>query len=378
MNERYDVIVIGIGAMGAATCSELARRGTHVLGLEQHGIPHSLGSSHGESRVIRICYYENPEYVPLLRRTYELFDQLEQDSGERLHVRTGALYMGDEECDLVRGALRTAHEHDLTHEMLSHQEVIKRYPQFRLPDNHVGVWEPQAGYLLPEASICAMTRVALEHGAQIHGHEPVIDWEEHGSHVTVRTERGSYEAGQVVFCAGAWTNRILGEIGVPLEVARHVLAWVWPGRPERFTADSFPVWGLDDPDGFFYYGFPLQPGRVGLKAARHYRGEPVSLDALDRMPRLKDEQEIRAALTRYLPDADGPVLSMSVCMYTNSPDGHFIIDRHPTCPRAVIATGFSGHGFKFAPVVGEILSDLVLEGSTSLPADFLKLSRFGK
>ena len=204
----------------------------------------------------------------------------------------------------------------------------------------------------------------------------MVDWSQNESHVVVTTDRAVYEAEQLVVCAGAWAGKMLGDIGVELEVSRHVMTWMSPKHPERFGVGTFPIWGLEDPEGYFYYGFPIQPGRVGLKAARHYRGAPIALNEIDRNPNRDDEREIRAALSQFLPDAEGPVLAMSVCMYTNSPDAHFIIDRHPIHSRVVLATGFSGHGFKFAPVIGEILGDLVLEGSSALPVDFLKLSRF--
>lgn len=376
MSGRYDVIVIGIGAMGSAACRHLAGRGARVLGLEQYGVPHNRGSSHGESRIIRLCYYEHPDYVPLLYRTYEGWERLEAESGEKLMNITGGLYMGEEDGEFIRGTLRSAREHDLPHEAMSRADVVRRFPQFRPPDSYMGVWEPRAGYVRPEAAISALTRRALECGAEVHGHEPVLDWRTDDGGVSVRTARATYRADQLIVTAGAWAGTLLGEIGIELEVTRQVLAWVWPASPQQFAADAFPIWGLDDPDGFFYYGFPLQPERVGLKVARHHQGTATTAETVDRNVTADDEREIRSALQQYVPGADGPVLAMSVCMYTNSPDGHFIIDRHPHEPRVLLAAGFTGHGFKFAPVVGEILADLALDGSTKLPADFLKLARF--
>ncbi|MCZ6836647.1 MAG: N-methyl-L-tryptophan oxidase [Planctomycetota bacterium] len=376
MCKSFDVIVIGMGAMGSATCLELARRGCRVLGLEQFSIPNNLGSSHGESRIIRLNYYENPDYVPLLRRTYEGWDRLEAESGEKLHFKTGGLYMGEESCDFIQGTLISSRVHDLPHETWSREEVIKRYPQFNPPQSYMGIWESNAGFVLPEAAISAMTRLALNLGASVHGHEPVLGWDAQEGRVTVRTEQATYEAGQVIITSGAWAGQVLGEMGVKLEVTRQVLAWLWPKRPELFGPDRFPIWAIDDPNGFFFYGFPMQSGRVGLKVARHFYGPPISPDTIDRTPSEADKREIRDAIKQYLPDGDGDILSMGVCMYTNTPDAHFIIDRHPRHQEVLMATGFSGHGFKFAPVIGEIMADLALEGETKHPIDFLRLGRF--
>ena len=376
MSEQYDVIVIGLGAMGSATCHELARRGVRVLGIEQFGIPHSMGSYHSGSRVIRLCYYEHPNYVPLLYSAYKGWERLERDSGESLLNLTGGIYMGPEDCEFIQGTLRTAREHDLPHEPLTHAQLARRYPQFHLPEDHVGVYEPKAGYLLPEACICALVQLALRHGAEIHGQEEVLGWDDHESHISVRTQRATYEAGHVIFTAGAWTSKLLGDIGVELEVTRHVIGWVWPKKPELFELGTLPIWGIDDPTGYFYYGFPLMPGVAGMKIARHYAGRSTTIDTIDRTIHPADEDDFRPAISKLLPDSFGSLLSMGICLYTNSPDRHFIVDRHPDCPRAILAAGFSGHGFKFATVMGEILADLALDGRTDHPVDFLGLGRF--
>ncbi|MHC5024933.1 MAG: N-methyl-L-tryptophan oxidase [Planctomycetota bacterium] len=376
MDERHDVIVIGLGAMGSAACLELARRGRRVLGLERHGIPHAQGSSAGESRVIRLCYYEHPDYVPLLRRAYELWDDLSEAAGEPLLHRTGGLYAGAEDGSFIQGNLRAAAAHDLPIEQLGAADLRRRYPVFQLPGDHVGVWEPDAGFLRPERIISVSAELAMQRGADLRGREASLDWEAHEEGVTVRTDRATYEADHLVLCAGAWSGRLLAELGVELVVTRQVLAWVQPRRPELFAPGAFPVWGVDDPDGHFYYGFPMDPrGRPGLKIARHFEGRPTDPESIDRTPTPADEDEVRPILEHLLPDARGPFLSMAICMYTNSPDGHFIIDHHPRHERVTIACGFSGHGFKFATVVGEILADLAIDGTTSHPIDFLRLDR---
>jgi len=380
MPKQYDLIVCGVGAMGSAACAHLAKRGARVLGLEQFGIPHSLGSSHGESRMIRLCYYEHPDYVPLLRRAYELWDQLERESGQKLLHMTGGIYMGPvpPRSEFIAGAMRAAQQHGLPHEMLDHAQLRARYPQFHLPDDYVGLFEPNAGFLLPERVVAAHAQSALRHGAELHGHEPVLDWQADSHGVSVRTARANYTADQVIFCGGAWSQRLLGEIGVKLVVTRQVLGWVWPKRPELFALGVLPVWAIDNPDGTQHYGFPMHDGRPGFKLSHHFHGAPTTAEAIDRIAHPEDEDDFRPTLRRFIPDADGPLLSMVVCMYTNSPDSHFIIDRHPRHERAIIACGFSGHGFKFSSVIGEALADLALHGRTPLPIEFLSLKRFGR
>ena len=374
--EAFDVIVVGMGAMGSAACFQLAKRGVRVLGLEQFGIPHGLGSSHGESRMIRLCYYEHPDYVPLLHRAYELWRELEVQCRRKLLFMTGGLYMGQSESGFISGTRRAAKEHQLAHEVYSRSQIRSRYPQFEIPEDHIGVYEPNAGFLLPEAVIAAHTELALRNGAIIHGHEPVLEWVETESGVVVRTQRQSYRGEQIIFCGGAWSSKLLGGIGIALVPTRQPLAWVWPKTPSLFELGRMPVWAIDNADETQFYGFPMIPSRPGFKLARHFHGEPTSPESINRLPQPQDESEIRQALRRFIPDADGPLLSMMICMYTNSPDSHFIIDRHPQHQRAIIACGFSGHGFKFASVVGEALADLAVRGRSDLPIGFLSLKRF--
>jgi sarcosine oxidase len=372
----FDVIVVGLGAMGAAACAHLAGRGARVLGLDRFSIPNDRGSSHGDSRVIRRCYYEHPDYVPLLRRAYALWRELEGTAETPLLRVTGGVYTGAPDCAFIVDTLAAARAHDLPHERLSRADLRDRYPQFTVPDDHVAIFEPDAGYVLAEAAVSACAVQAMQGGAVLRGHEPVLDWSASAGGVEVTTSRGTYAADRLVLCAGPWLGRLIAERGTCLSVTRQVLAWVWPPRPERFGADVFPVFGIDDPDGEVYYGFPMGHGRPGFKIARHHVGPPADPDRVDRDVHVDDERDVRAALARYLPDANGPLLSMAVCMYTSTPDGHFVIDRHPEHERVVVAGGFSGHGFKFASVVGETLADLALDGATANPVGFLSFDRF--
>ncbi len=371
----FDVIILGLGAMGSAAAAALARRGARVLGLDRYAIPNTLGSSHGESRVIRLSYYEHPDYVPLLRSAFALWSELEHDARTPLMHITGGLYMGPPGSAFIRGTLRSAREHDLPHEELDRDAIALRFPQFELPADHVGVHEPRAGFLRPERILAVYADRALRDGAELHGHERALEWRPGDGGVVVVTDRGTYRARKLVLCAGAWTASLVTTAGIALTVTRQTAAWVWPRTPELFEASRMPIWGLDDAEGYFHYGFPLVADRPGLKVARHYQGAATDADSIDRAVGPADEADIRRVLARHLPAADGPILSMSVCMYTNTPDGHFVLDRHPAHPDVTIAAGFSGHGFKFASVVGEIIADLTLDGGTDHPIGFLGLGR---
>jgi sarcosine oxidase len=348
-----------------------------VLGLEQFDIPHNLGSSHGNSRLIRMAYYENPDYVPLLVRAYELWDDLEKQSGQKLLHITGGVYLGDPEWKLVSQSAVSARKHNLPHEILSHDQLAARWPQFVLPKHFVGFFEQRAGFLLPERVIQTYARSAMQAGAEIHGREPVREWSASSSGVTVRTDLAEYRADKLVFCAGPWTSKLLRDLSAKLVVTRQMLMWFWPRQPQRFELGQFPAWGMDRAGGGIYYGFPMSSDDLGLKVAIHHAAEPVDPDTVERNPLPGESDELSHFLAAHLPDGQGPVLSQRVCMYTNTPDCHFIIDQHPRQERVSIACGFSGHGFKFASVVGEILSDYVTKGRTELPADFLRLKRFG-
>ena len=373
----YDVIVVGVGAMGSSACYHLAKRGARVLGLEQFDIPHARGSSHGQSRMIRMAYYEHPDYVPLLRRAYELWDEIEHASGQKLLHVTGGLYMGPPDGEVVAGSLQSARQHGLEHELLDRAETARRFPQFTIPDEWSALYEPRAGFLLPERTVAAYAEAALRHGADLRGHEAVVAWRATERGVGVRTTRAEYEADRLLFCGGPWSAKLMTDLGVPLVVTRQVLGWVWPRKPELFELGRLPVWAIERPQGL-YYGFPMMDGSPGFKLADHGRGAETDPDRVSREVGSDDEETFRPALARFVPDAQGPTLAMRVCLYTHSSDSHFIIDRHPEYERVVLACGFSGHGFKFASVVGEVLADLTVDGRTRLPVAFLGLNRFAR
>ena len=377
MTVRYDVIVVGLGGMGAASAFHLARRGKRVLGLEQFEPLHERGSSHGLTRIIRLAYHEHPSYVPLLRRSYELWHELEAVAGRELLITTGSLEGGPEDGPMFRGALEAAELHELPHEVLSVDELAGRYPAYRgLDPSTRVVWQPDGGFLLAEETMRAHHAAAQATGAELHWKEPVRGWDiGPDGGVIVSTDAATYEADRLVVCAGPWARQLvqsLAELAVP---ERQVLAWLTPKRPEAFTPERFPVFILDVAEGSFY-GFPTHEGH-GVKIGwyHHFR-EPIDPDDPDRQTRDDDERALRAFVERYLPDAAGPTEMLKACIFTNSPDEHFVIDRLPDAPQVAVAAGFSGHGYKFCSVVGEIMADLAIEGATRHDIGLFRLERF--
>jgi sarcosine oxidase len=376
--QRFDTIVVGVGAMGSAACHQLARRGQRVLGIERFDIPHELGSSGGDTRMIRMSYYEHPDYVPLLRRAYSAWDELGATIGERIVERTGALYIGREDGAVITGSRRAALEHSIDHQMLS-LEQRKRYSVFAIPRDFAAMFEPDGGFVRSTLAIATMAEQALLSGATLHTRETVLGWQADNQGVEVHTDRATYRADQLVFTCGAWSSQLVADLGIPLRVTRQALLWLWPANPEQFRIGTFPCWAIeDDVPGFagMYYGFPMMNGQLGLKIALHAPGVVVSPDLIDRNPAPDDLTALDPLFDKFLPSARGPVTRQKICMYTNSPDGHFIVDRLPGHTNVVIAAGFSGHGFKFAPVIGEALADLVQFGRSDLPIGFLGMNRF--
>ena len=374
----YDTIVIGVGGMGSATCYQLARRGQRVLGLEQFDIPHSRGSSHGYTRIIRMAYFEHPAYVPLLRRSYELWSEIEAEAGEQLFHKTGGLDIGPPGSHVFEGSLHSCREHDLPHVVLSGEQVNARYPAYQLPADYDAVFQPNAGFLLPERAIVAFVDGTFQHGGEIHARETVLGWEPAGDGVRITTDRAVYEAGSLVITAGAWSSRALPWLAGLAVPERQVLAWLQPTLPQLFTPDRFPVFILDQGDEYFY-GFPVfeVPGfKFGWYHHRRETGEPEAL--IDQAPDRDDEDALRAFAARFFPQGNGPTMSLRTCMFTNSPDEHFIIGLHPDLPQVSLAAGFSGHGFKSASIVGEIMADLAVERTTRHDIGLFRVNRFGE
>ncbi len=376
MADRYDAIVIGLGGMGSASAYHLARHGKRVLGLEQFDLLHELGSSHGLTRIIRLAYHEHPSYVPLLRRAYELWHDLEADAGERLLVTTGSLEGGPADGTTFRGALEAAELHDLEHEVLDADEMRRRYPAYAGFDARTRVvYQPDGGFLLAERTIIAHVNGALAAGAELRFREPVLRWEPMDDGVRVTTERGTYVADRLVITAGAWSRALVPKLEGLAVPERQVLAWLQPTREDLFAPDRFPVFLIDVDEGN-YYGFPVHDV-PGFKFGRyHHLTEPMDPSDLDRSVRPDDEAVLRAFAERYFPDGAGPTVMLKACIFTNSPDEHFLLDTLAESPQVSLFAGESGHGYKFASVVGEILADLAVEGETRHDIGLFRLDRF--
>jgi sarcosine oxidase len=362
---RFDVIVIGLGGMGSAAAAHAASRGKRVLGLEQFQPAHDQGSSHGRSRVIRLAYFEHPAYVPLLRRSYELWRRLEEQTGRRLLQITGGLMIGSPGSEVVNGSLRSPREHHLDHEMLDAAQIRLRFPPFTPGPGTVALYEKQAGVVFPEEAIRAHLDVAVDHGAHVHFDERVEEWSVTSSgRVDVRTSRGRYECDRLILAPGAWGSQLFKIDWLPLEVEPQQLHWFAPaGGESPFAPDRFPIYIWDLGTGVQFYGFPADDeGRVKVAFFRS---------------KVKGEDAIRAALAPCIPGlAGGTLLETVSCKYTLTPDHHFVIGRHPDYAQVVIASPCSGHGYKFASVIGEILSDLAIDGATRHPIDLFAPERF--
>jgi sarcosine oxidase len=369
----FDVIVVGLGAMGASTCYYLARRGFKVLGLDQFALLHTRGSSHGHLRAIRKAYYEHPDYVPLIEESYRLWEELESLSGRKLLVKVGGLYMGKADSPLVNGSIAAALRHSLAHEVLSAPEIRRRYP-FIVDDTTTGLFETDAGILFPESAICAFATHALRLGAEIHGCEPVREWKSTGQAVRVRTDGHEYHASELVICGGPWSAALVPELHERLVVTRQITGWFWPTCPERFWPPHLPVWGLESSSSFMY-GFPMTTQFPGVKVGSHLAGPRIDPDRPE-LPSVDEAVALRAFLAEHLPSANTTPLALDACYYTSSPDGHFIIDSHPEHANVTLVCGFSGHGFKFAPLVGDVVVDLVEQRTTLRPISFMRLARF--
>jgi sarcosine oxidase len=375
IGKHYHTIVIGLGAMGSAALYQLTRRGRRALGIEQFDVPNDMGSSHGLTRIIRLAYYEHPSYVPLLRRAYELWHELEERTGESLLCETGSIDAGPFGSAVFEGSLRSCELHGLPHEVFTSTQLRRRFPGYQLPADTMAVLQPQGGYLRPERCVIAHTAAAQAKGADVHTRERVTAWEPKTNGVRVVTDHAEYTADHLVICAGAWMAgivEILKGITIP---ERQVVAWFQPHRAEYFMPGSFPVFNIVVPEGR-YYGFPVAEA-PGFKIGRyHHRAEIVDPEHVDRDCKAEDESLLRDLVTRYFPEACGPTLRMQSCIFTNSPDEHFILDVHPDWPQVILASPCSGHGFKFASVVGEILADLVERGRTDHDISLLRLGRF--
>ena len=381
MDRPWDVIVLGLGAMGSAALWHLAKRGARVLGIEQFSRAHALGSSHGGSRIFRTAYFEHADYVPLLRRAALGWSELERESSTRLMHKCGVLYGGLAGSAVIAGVRESARLHGIDLETISPSDLGGRFPAFagcREPLTDF-VFEPGAGFIRPEWAILAFLKCAEQAGACVRDATRVRSWEECGEGVTVLAGERIERAKKLVICGGPWAPALVPQLGVELVNTREVIGWVAPRNPAAADEQAMPAFFMERIGGDPMYGIPTardQESPQGVKIGVHGRGRVCDPDAMDRVVTERERLALEQMIGRIAPNAAGRVTDSAVCIYTNTPDDHFVIDRLRNHERVTVAAGFCGHGFKFAPVVGEIVADLALDGITRLPADFLRANRF--
>lgn len=375
INVSIDVLVVGLGGVGSAACYALAKQGYRVVGIDQFDPPHSMGSSHGDTRIIRKSYFEHPNYVPLLIRAYELWRTLETEVSKQLYFPTGLLEIGPPNGAVLSGVARSAAEYSLPIEVMSMHRAVTRYPGIGGADDWQAILEEDAGYLLVEECVAAHLDEARKLGAQIRIHERMLRWHANSHGVEVQTERETLHADKLILCAGPWASQVLSSYRVPLKVLRKHLYW-YACKDECYSQNrGFPCFFYDTPSGY-YYGFPDHKAQ-GLKVARHSGGQIVSDSVTGQHnPDPEDRNLVEVFLANYLPETTLQLRRWSGCYYTMTPDEHFIVDRLPDAPNVVVVAGLSGHGFKFTSVLGQIASELAVKNTSEFDIDFLSMRRF--
>jgi sarcosine oxidase len=383
MNYQFDYIVIGVGSMGSSTCYHLAKSGARVLGIEQFELAHEKGAHSGQSRIVRKAYFEHPDYIPLLERAYQNWTEIEQTSGSKLYHQTGLFYTGPQGHPIIENIRAAAKTYKIPLLDSTQQDEISILPLFTIPDDYEWIYEPEAGFVETEKTILTYVEQAKKLGAVIHQQEKVIDWQMKDDGVEVRTDKGHYTCRKIIVTAGPWSAKLMPEIKDQLKITRQTLIWLQPEEPTLFQSSNFPCWFVVDRDKpGAYYGFPIanlddQKNPNGFKFAYHHPGEETDPDEVNRIISQEDTGPLLEFIDTYIPKAKGQVLGVKTCLYSNSQDEHFVIDSlRDSDGKVCFARGFSGHGFKFVSVVGEIMADLALKGTTSLPIGFLRADRF--
>ena len=375
--DTFDAIVVGLGAHGSAAAAALARRGQRVLGLERFGRGEGRGSSGGSSRMIRLSHFEHPWLVPMAAASWDGWRALEHETEQAILTETGGLYAGPAGSAIVTGATHGAVAHGLAHEVLDAREIHARWPILEPAEDVVGVLEAKAGALRADRANAGHLAVAERLGAELRSGARLVHWRPAaGGGFEIETADGVVVGAEhLVLTTGPWIGESVADLRLPLVVEREVPMWFRATvDPARVGADRLPIWVLRDGASLFY-GIPNDP-ELGLKVSIHHWGTFVEPDAVDRTVGERDIERVRAFLRRRMPLANGPLVNGEVCLYTNAPDDTFVIDRHPAAPGVAFASACSGHGFKFAPVIGEILADLVLEGTTTWPLEPFQADRF--
>jgi sarcosine oxidase len=383
MNYQFDYIVIGVGSMGSSTCYHLAKSGARVLGIEQFELAHEKGAHSGQSRIVRKAYFEHPDYIPLLKRAYQNWEEIERVSGKKVYHQTGLFYTAPQGHPIIENIRDAAKRYKIPLMDCAQQDEISILPLFSVPDDYEWIYEPEAGFVETEKTILTYVEQAKILGAEIHQKEKVIDWQVTDDGVVVRTDKGHYTCRKIIVTAGPWSAKLMPSIKDQLKITRQTLMWLQPEESTLFQSSSFPCWFVVEKNKpGAYYGFPIVPisdskDPNGFKFAYHNPGDETDPDEVNRTISPEDTQPLLSFIDTYMPKAKGQVLGVKTCLYSNSIDEHFVIDcLKDTDGRVCFARGFSGHGFKFVSVVGEIMADLALKGATSLPIGFLRADRF--
>jgi len=370
----FDAVVIGLGVTGSAALRSLAKRGRRVLGIDRYPPAHEFGSSHGESRIIRLGYYEHPSYVPLVREALSLWRALEAETGKALLTTTGIVEFGSPDSELIAGTLASSRLHRLPHEVMDARAAMERFPALRLPPDCIAVFQPDAGVLAAEMALAAQIGSAMSAGADIKIGCTVLKIARGPRGIRLATSDGTIDAGKAIVAAGAWLPHLMPELRLPLRVTRQVMAWFAPGDTGGFEGRQFPVFLAQTGHGI-HYGFPAGPH--GVKVCKHFHlDEDTTPAAIERTVSPRDTAAIRAFLADHLPALDRTPARAKTCLYTMTSDGDFILDRVPNDLDVIVASACSGHGFKFAPAIGEILADLATGETPRHDISRFRLSRF--
>jgi len=373
---RADVIVVGLGAHGSSVASHLARRGLKVIGFDMYRPPHSLGSSHGSTRIIRQAYSEGPFYVPLMQRSYDLWGDLEQRSGRKIMRITGGISIGDRRGKGISGIKRSAEEHSLPLDVLTPTQISQRFPMLHPHEHMIGAFDPRAGAIFPEEAVQAQIEEAIKAGASLYFDEPISKWssDQKGGNVRVESKSGIYEAEQLVFTAGAWLPELVSKLNLPIWIERQVLFWFEPkANAEAFLPQNMGNHSWEYEQGHSMYAQPDYG--EGVKIAFHHDGAQANPNQLDRKVEESEEKALREQIERYIPDLNGRILKKLACMYTDTPDLHFLVDFHPHYKNILLMSPCSGHGFKFAAVMGEIAADLVTQAKSQFDLSHFSIDR---
>jgi sarcosine oxidase len=383
-----DVIVVGLGAMGAAALCQLARRGVRALGIDRYHPPHDHGSSHGDTRITRLALGEGAQYLPLARRSHEIWRELESATGETLLREAGGLVFSSLQgrtaahgaADFLRTTIDVAQQNDISHEVLDAAALARRFPQFRFESDETGILEHSAGYVRPERCIAAQLRVAGELGAQVRTGERVVNWSADGGGVCVGTDRGAYRADRLILTAGSWAMELMPGLSEAVRVFRQVLFWFDTDGPEElFRDDRMPVFiRVPDARAPMFYGFPaVDESGGGLKIATEQFEQTCAPDGVERTVSPAEVAAMHALVSPHV-RVTGRVVRTAVCKYTVTPDFHFVIDRHPRSERVWFASPCSGHGFKHSAAIGEALAQQVLDGRSCCDLGPFSLERLAR